>query len=102
MPRSAGARQDVPITLTADNGRTVTVQAPVSRPAFDPERSDVDFLVEYLGNYDFGLWLKRYFHLKDQLEAVLERPVDLVMTDAPRNRYFAEAIDETRQLLYAA
>ncbi len=34
----AGARQDVPITLTASNGRSVVVQAPVSRPAFDPEQ----------------------------------------------------------------
>lgn len=28
--------QDVPITLTASNGRSVTVQAPVNRPALDP------------------------------------------------------------------
>ena len=74
----------------------------VCTPAFDPERSDVDFLVEYPGDYDFGLWLTRYFELKDRLETLLGRPVDLVMVDAPRNKYFAMAIDETRQLLYAA
>jgi predicted nucleotidyltransferase len=74
----------------------------VCTPAFDPERSDVDFLVEYPDDYDFGLWLTRHFELKDRLESLLERQVDLVMVDAPRNKYFAKAIDETRQLLYAA
>lgn len=69
---------------------------------FDPERSDVDFLVEYPEEYDFGLWLTKYFELKDRLEAVVGRSVDLIMTDAPRNRYFAQLIDETRQLLYAS
>ena len=74
----------------------------VCTPEFDPERSDIDFLVEYPEDYDFGLWLTRYFELKERLESLLGRPVDLVMVDAPRNRYFATIIDETRQLLYAA
>lgn len=74
----------------------------VCTPEFDPARSDVDFLVEYPEGYDFGLWLARYFELKDRLESLVGRPVDLVMVDAPRNKYFAMAIDETRQLLYAA
>jgi uncharacterized protein len=74
----------------------------VCTPAFDLERSDVDFLVEYPEDYDFGLWLKRYFDLKEALATLLGRSVDLVMSDAPRNRYFAQAIDEARELLYAA
>jgi len=36
------------------------------------------------------------------LAALLARPVDLVMTRAIRNRYFLEAIEPTRILLYAA
>ena len=28
----------------------------VCTPEFDPERSDVDFLVEYPEDYDFGPW----------------------------------------------
>ncbi len=74
----------------------------VCTPEFDPGRSDIDFLVEYPDDYDFGLWLTRYFELKDRLESLLERPVELVMVDAPRNKYVAMAIDETRQPLYAA
>lgn len=69
---------------------------------FDPERSDIDFLVEYPPDYDFGLWLTRYFALQERLEALLHRPVDLVMVEAVRKPRFIEAINQTRQLLYAA
>lgn len=71
-------------------------------PAFDPEHSDVDFLVEYPPDYDFGLWLARYFALKERLEALLGRRVDLVMAGAMRKPRFIAAVNETRRLLYAA
>ena len=70
--------------------------------AFDEQTSDIDFLVEYPPDYDFGHWLKRYFELKERLEELLGRSVDLVMVDAPRNRHFVAIINETRQVLYAA
>lgn len=69
---------------------------------FDPETSDIDLLVEYPPEYDFGLWLGRYFDLKEQLSAVLGRPVDLVMVRAVRKPRFIEAIHDNRRLLYAA
>ncbi|MBA2596096.1 MAG: nucleotidyltransferase domain-containing protein [Chloroflexia bacterium] len=74
----------------------------VCTPAFDPQSSDVDFLVEYPDDYEFGHWLTRYFELKTRLAALMGRPVDLVMVDAPRNAYFIQAMNQTRQLLYAA
>lgn len=74
----------------------------VTTEAFDPQRSDVDFLVEYPPDYDFGLWLGRYFELKERLETLLGRPVDLVMTGAMRNRHFIRSASESRRLLYAA
>lgn len=42
--------------------------------AFDPGRSHVDFIVDYPLDYEFGLWLGRYFELKERLEALLGRP----------------------------
>ncbi len=74
----------------------------VCTPEFDLETSDVDFLVSYSDDYDFGPWLSRYFALKDSLSRLLGRPVDLVMASAPRNDYFMRSIDRTRHLLYAA
>jgi len=47
---------------------------------FDPARSDVDFLVEYPPDYDFGPWLARLQDLEDALSGELGRDVDLVMT----------------------
>lgn len=69
---------------------------------FDPERSDIDFIVEYPEGYDFGLWLTRYFEFKKRLEALLGYRVDLVMVGAMRNPYFIQSVNESRQLLYAA
>ena len=74
----------------------------VCTPEFDPERSDVDFLVEYPEGYDFGPWATRYLALQDDLAELLGRKVDLVMTRAIRKKYFLLAINETRELLYAA
>jgi hypothetical protein len=70
--------------------------------AFDPARSDIDFIIEYPAGYKFGLWLNRYFDLKRRLEALLGRSVDLVMVDAMRKQHFIESANESRRLLYAA
>ena len=69
---------------------------------FDPDRSDIDFLVEYAPETDLGPWMKRYFDLKERLEQLLGRPVDLVMVGALRNPYFIRSVNETRRVLYAA
>lgn len=69
---------------------------------FDPETSDIDLLVEYPPDYDFGLWLGRYLDLNERLSEVLGRPVDLVMVGAVRKPRFIEAIRDSRRLLYAA
>jgi len=70
--------------------------------AFDPDTSDVDFLIDYAPDADLGPWLKRYFELQRRLQALLGRPVDLVMVGALRNPYFIRAVNESRRLLYAA
>lgn len=66
---------------------------------FDPQRSDLDFLVEFDGD-SAGLF-DRYFGLKESLEALYGRSVDLVTPGSLRNPYFIAAINETRQLVYA-
>jgi len=72
--------------------------------AFDPDRSDVDFIVEFPDGYDFGPWLKRYFDLNDALETLLGRSVDLVMSKAPSlaDPFFAREVNRTRRPVYAA
>lgn len=89
--------------LCRDFGVTrLEVFGSVCTPEFEPERSDIDFLIEYPDDYEFGLWLSRYFELKERLEALLGRRVDLVMVDAPQNQFFIRMMNQTRELLYAA
>jgi predicted nucleotidyltransferase len=68
---------------------------------FDPERSDLDFLVSF---QELGLnqYADAYFGLKEDLEALFQRPVDLVVASAIQNPYFRQAVDSTRMLVYAA
>lgn len=67
---------------------------------FDPERSDVDFLVDFLPNND-NLF-HDFFDLKDELERILGREVELVDASAVRNPYFKASAFGSAQDLYAA
>jgi predicted nucleotidyltransferase len=44
----------------------------------------------------------QYFGLKEELEALFGRPVDLAEEGASSNRYFLESVNRSRRLLYAA
>lgn len=68
--------------------------------AFDPQRSDLDFLVEFDATPS-GLF-DRYFGLKESLEALYDRSVDLVTVGSLQNPYFIESINKTRQPVYVA
>lgn len=70
--------------------------------AFDPEHSDINFIVEYPPDYDFGPWLKRFQELEEALAGLLGRDVDLVMTSALRNRWFNREAAKTRTVIYDA
>lgn len=72
----------------------------LDRNAFDSERSDLDFLVEFLPLAQ-GEHADVYFGLLESLEQLFQRHVDLVMIGAVRNPYFLQAIDTSRRLLYA-
>lgn len=68
---------------------------------FNPESSDLDFLVQFLPlspaeHYEgyFGLW--------EALEALFGRKVDLVEPQAMRNPYFIRRVNESRRTVYAA
>lgn len=71
--------------------------------SFDPNRSDLDFLVEFdMSAEPDEQWLNIYFGFKDALESVFGRPVDLVSYRSVRNPHLLASIDEQRSLLYAA
>ncbi len=71
-----------------------------ARNDFDESRSDIDLLVEFAERPDTR-GLGPFFSLKDALERLFARPVDLVEASAVRNPYIRADIDRHRQLLYA-
>jgi len=68
---------------------------------FDPERSDLDFLVEFeaMSPVDIS---HSYLGLLVDLEKLFGRAIDLVTTSSIENPYFKANIERSRQLLYAA
>lgn len=71
------------------------------RDDFRPGESDVDLLVEFAPMSPHDL-VDAYFDLLAELRALLAVEVDLVMSDAVKNRFIAADIERTRQALYAA
>ncbi len=68
---------------------------------FDPENSDLDFLVEFLPLQP-GEHANAYFGLLEALQDLFTRSIDLVETKAIRNPYFLESINQNRKEIYAA
>jgi len=72
-----------------------------ARDDFDPNRSDLDFFVEFEELGGKGSW-RRFMGLKLGLESLLGRPVDLVEPKAISNPYFQLVANRHRALIYAA
>ena len=68
-------------------------------PEFNPETSDVDFLVE-LDVQSPGSPAKRWIGLAEALEKLLGRHVDLVNPRYIRNPYFLQAVNANRTIIY--
>ena len=73
-----------------------------ARGDFDPEHSDIDFLVEFDRGHPEALAFNTYFELKKALEALLARPVDLVEEGAMRNPYLKASIEASREPVFGA
>jgi uncharacterized protein len=81
--------------------RTLEIFGSAADGTFDPDGSDLDFLVDFLpmkpaehSRAYFGLW----FALRD----LFGREVDLVEAHAVTNPYFQKQIDKQREVVYAA
>ena len=67
----------------------------------DDSESDIDLLVEFLP-LDASNLYRAYFALLNDLRQGLAARVDLVMADAVRNPIVKQAIDASKQQIYAA
>src|ERR1051325_9721245 len=69
---------------------------------FDPERSDLDFVVEFEWDPDPLERGPPYLELGDELKDLFRRNIDLVVASPVLNPYFAEVLRATQQPVYAA
>ena len=68
---------------------------------FDPQTSDLDFLVEFTPDATLSP-LKQFFGLAQDLETLLGRHVDLVEAGSVTNPFVQATINRSREVVYAA
>ena len=68
---------------------------------FCPDERDLDLLVEF-APMELYARVDAYFGMLDELRALFDVKVDLVMAGAVKNPYIAREIERTKEVLYAA
>ena len=63
------------------------------------DSSDVDLLIQF-HQIELLDYFDNYMELKEELEQLFHRPVDLVENQAIRNPIFRKIIDREKQLIY--
>lgn len=92
---------DIAVLCRLAGARSLDLFGSAVREDFDPKRSDLDFVVEF-GELPPVAYADAYFSLKEGLERLFARPVDLVTDRAIRNPYFRQRLAAERQRVYAA
>lgn len=72
-----------------------------ARDDFDPEASDLDFLVEF-EPMSPAAHADSFFDLLADLERLFERRIDLLERKPIENPYLWQSIERSRQILYEA
>lgn len=73
----------------------------VGTDRFDPDRSDLDFIVEF-EPLEPTNYADAYFGLREGLISLFGRPVDLVTEASLANPYFRSRVLADRQILFQA
>ena len=97
----ASHREELEALCRRFHVRRLDLFGSAARGDFDPQRSDIDFLVEFDRRHPDALSLKTYLGLKESLEALLGRKVDLVEPGAMRNPYLCQSVEQSREMVYA-
>jgi predicted nucleotidyltransferase len=63
------------------------------------DKSDIDFLVQF-EKIDILKYFDNYMDFKENLEKLLDRPVDLLENQAIRNPVFRKVVDRDKKLVY--
>lgn len=69
-----------------------------ARGNFDPETSDLDFVIEFV---DYGPYIAgRFFGFSEAMERLFSRRVDFIFGPNIKNPYLREAVNESKALVY--
>ncbi|MEZ4533063.1 MAG: nucleotidyltransferase domain-containing protein [Thermomicrobiales bacterium] len=82
--------------------RKLEVFGSATRPdRFDPETSDVDFVIDFL---DYGpAIVDRFFGFAEDIELLLGRHVDFIFGDKPiKNPYLRASVNKSRVTIFAS
>jgi hypothetical protein len=101
LPLIAERRSEIAALCRRFQVRRLDMFGSAARGDFDPARSDIDFLVEFQPLQP-GAYVDAFFDLKEGLEQLFDRPVDLVSAASIRNPYFRQSVERSKALLYAA
>ena len=85
----------------AHHVRRLAVFGSAVRDDFDPERSDVDLLVEF-EPISFDRYFDNKCELRKRLGEIFARRIDLLTWSSIRNPYLRREIEAHNELLYAA
>ena len=81
--------------------RRLDVFGSASTGLYNPDGSDLDFLVEFQPAA-LNAYADAYFGLLEALGRLFGRPVDLVVESAIQNPYFLQSVELTRIPIYEA
>lgn len=93
-------REAITKLCSAHGVRKLEVFGSILRNDFNPEHSDVDVLVEFEAQASASF--TNFLNLKESLESLFGRSVDLLEFRAIRNRRLRHYIEQSKQPVYAA
>jgi predicted nucleotidyltransferase len=93
-------RNELAMLCRRFGARRLDVFGSAARDDFDPATSDLDFLVDF-EDVPPADYAKAYFALKEGLEALFGRSVDLMTRNGLANPYLSERIAAELQTVYA-
>jgi predicted nucleotidyltransferase len=96
---SPKAREKLPAICRRYGVRSLDLFGSALTERFDPERSDIDVVVD-LGEVPREGYADAYFGLRSALEKLFARPVDLITQRSIENPYLRAEIDKTRMRLF--
>ena len=80
--------------------KRLTIFGSAVKGTFDPEKSDLDFVVEFLPETKRSGFDDPYFQLLTALQELFAREVDLVERKGIKNPYFVKVLALTERALY--